>query len=374
MRYWGVWVLLAQAVYAGPVLRFSHSQIDGNSEGTVVLGSKGELIFRIENIGDQDTAGGKLKAISVLGPGKFSTAEVALPSLAAGETLDFQDSAFQLELTEVNHTEPFVIGILEWSLDEGVSGEYAFLFDILRADLTVKDYDFGQEVGIKPGESGNLYLWFKNTGSEKIQNAILSPSPVACVSQVSGQLEIDQLEVGEVKRIDSPLQVEIDPGCVDGDLVKIGLSGKYESQILEVTLETEAGFRAGLIRRRNVSLSGLNLPCPDYQTVIQKISFPYKGSIIDLGIDIDLKHTYISDLNIKLRHPGGQEVTLHNHTGGSSHDIKQRYGMDGMAIADLSKFIGLEASGDWELVIYDYTSPDPGVLQAVNLEIEGYLN
>ncbi len=63
-----------------------------------------------------------------------------------------------------------------------------------------------------------------------------------------------------------------------------------------------------------------------------------------MTVDLNVTHTYIGDLNIKLISPTGESVVLHNNSGSSSNNILKSYTVD---------YTGIESKGTWQLKVYD---------------------
>jgi subtilisin-like proprotein convertase family protein len=78
---------------------------------------------------------------------------------------------------------------------------------------------------------------------------------------------------------------------------------------------------------------------------------------------VDITHTWISDLIVKLTSPGGTEVTLHNRGGGSADNINRTY--------YLPEFIGENSVGTWTLYVSDNFPDDVGELQEWTLTMGG---
>jgi subtilisin-like proprotein convertase family protein len=96
-------------------------------------------------------------------------------------------------------------------------------------------------------------------------------------------------------------------------------------------------------------------------------------NIGDLDVEIDISHTWISDLEVTVTSPHGTSVRLHNRTGDDSDDIVGTYDDDGSLTPDgpgvLSDFNGESVNGTWTLYITDNASQDTGSLNVWNLKI-----
>ena len=101
-------------------------------------------------------------------------------------------------------------------------------------------------------------------------------------------------------------------------------------------------------------------------------------------VGLDIAHTYIDDLIIKLRSPSGTEITLLNRICSSQDNIYVTFDQDATSSSlpcpptsgaayrpyqSLSAFVGENASGNWTLTISDLASNDGGQLKNWGLEI-----
>ncbi len=97
------------------------------------------------------------------------------------------------------------------------------------------------------------------------------------------------------------------------------------------------------------------------QDVTDTIAVSSSGNVASVSVDLNITHTYISDLKVDLVAPDGTIETLHNRSGGSSDDIISTY---------TPSFNGTSISGTWTLKINDdYPSADDGVLNSWTLTI-----
>ena len=113
----------------------------------------------------------------------------------------------------------------------------------------------------------------------------------------------------------------------------------------------------------------LSLAIPDNNAVgaTQSLTVSQTGQLTNVSVKIQIKHSYIGDLQVILYHPDGTAVTLHNRTGGSKDDLVQTYGTGGLAINALSSLKTKSAAGAWKLLIRDRAAVDIGTLVRVEL-------
>ena len=137
----------------------------------------------------------------------------------------------------------------------------------------------------------------------------------------------------------------------------------------------------------------LNLPNIGTITSTINITTSYPISSVKIA-NFTLQHTYVNDLNVKLKSPNGTEITLYNHDGGSSATsnfdaVFSNATFDDDALADigsssrpytdtyvpasgfLADYIQTNANGDWHLIFSDAVPGDDGVLHQWALSICG---
>ena len=109
------------------------------------------------------------------------------------------------------------------------------------------------------------------------------------------------------------------------------------------------------------------LAIPDRDSAVSNtIEFTDPGNIVNLRVTIDIRHTYIGNLRVELVSPAGRSVTLHNHDGGSSDDLRKTYST--ATIPALKAFLGTPLAGRWQLRVTDSWALDTGTLTSWRLD------
>ena len=121
-------------------------------------------------------------------------------------------------------------------------------------------------------------------------------------------------------------------------------------------------------------------------TITSTLNIPSGGTISDVNITINVKHTYINDLTATLISPSGTEVQLYARpcTDTAIQNIIATFDDAGIAVvcgtnpgisgtvqpkSALSAFNGLNSTGTWTLKIADAFNQDGGVLNSWSLNI-----
>ena len=103
-----------------------------------------------------------------------------------------------------------------------------------------------------------------------------------------------------------------------------------------------------------------NVTISDFATVSSSVNVSGRSSIGDIDIAVDIKHTYIGDLIVKIIAPDGKSATLHNRTGGSADNINQTYSISASAV-------GNSGNGTWRLQVQDQAGGDTGYIDSWTL-------
>jgi subtilisin-like proprotein convertase family protein len=95
--------------------------------------------------------------------------------------------------------------------------------------------------------------------------------------------------------------------------------------------------------------------------ITSEIPLSNAGTVASLEVEVNVTHTYIGDLRIKLECPSGTAAILHDRTGGSANDIHQTY--------QVTACTGQAMAGTWKLTVSDHYSRDTGTLDDWTLRI-----
>jgi extracellular elastinolytic metalloproteinase len=112
-----------------------------------------------------------------------------------------------------------------------------------------------------------------------------------------------------------------------------------------------------------------DLPIPDNQPsgIRSTLTISQTGRIKELIVSVDIEHTYIGDLQVKLTAPNGGSAILHNRGGASTNNLVRSY--SDTDTSDLSALVGQQTQGAWVLEIADLAAVDVGKLRRWGLDI-----
>ncbi len=115
-----------------------------------------------------------------------------------------------------------------------------------------------------------------------------------------------------------------------------------------------------------------DVPIRDKQTSMIQVAVGDSRPIRSIEVDVDIEHTYVGDLVVRLLPPqgqGGESVSLHKKDqGGSSDDLVETYGL--ARIPELADLRGKSLPGLWTLEVHDSYAQDEGKIRSFGLTLE----
>lgn len=116
--------------------------------------------------------------------------------------------------------------------------------------------------------------------------------------------------------------------------------------------------------------SAPNLAIPDNQSggVTDVITIAESGIVKRIRVSVEITHTFIGDLVVRLTSPTGATEFLHVREGGSADDLIETYDSD--RVSELNNLTGRPMMGVWVLNVSDRARADRGNLRKWKIEIE----
>jgi hypothetical protein len=138
---------------------------------------------------------------------------------------------------------------------------------------------------------------------------------------------------------------------------------------------------------------GFNIPIPDASTLTRSLWIPAGAGVVrDVAVNLSITHEFLNDIEVVLRHvPSNRSVTLFTDVGGTDPGgfmirlndlaftdigavttpangfIVGEFNPEGAAV--LSTFDGVDATGEWQLLVTDDANADFGNLISWSLDI-----
>ncbi|MEK6300588.1 MAG: M36 family metallopeptidase [Acidobacteriota bacterium] len=112
---------------------------------------------------------------------------------------------------------------------------------------------------------------------------------------------------------------------------------------------------------------GLAIPDNVPAGVSSSITIGQAGTAQGLKVGVDITHTFIGDLRVELVAPSGQQVLLHDKSGGSEDNLIRSF--DSVSSPALAPMIGQGIQGNWTLRVRDLAAQDVGKLNRWSLDL-----
>ena len=106
--------------------------------------------------------------------------------------------------------------------------------------------------------------------------------------------------------------------------------------------------------------SNVSIPDATPSGIVSTATAAQSGAITEMVIEVDIAHTFVSDLRVELRH-NGKAVLLHNRTGGGADNL--------VGSATITAFNGQDISGNWQLFVSDNAAQDVGKINNWRLKV-----
>lgn len=153
-----------------------------------------------------------------------------------------------------------------------------------------------------------------------------------------------------------------DGGCRGEDITRISLLASYIPQITDQEPEQPTEPTQPVLPNQFESTVNLNIPDRSSLGISDTLEVTTTAQDRLILVHLNISHTYIGDLVVKLTAPSGKTVTLHSRAGGSSDDIKKIYYVTS-AFKD-------EKAGKYSLKVQDLATRDIGTLNSWAIEFK----
>ena len=158
------------------------------------------------------------------------------------------------------------------------------------------------------------------------------------------------------------------------------LNGKSTSGDWKLMVSDHAGVDVGKLRRWDLSIQlastrhidqdsspSVAIPDNDPAGISDSIDIKATGNISDIKVWVDITHTWIGDLRVKLATPAGGEIILHERSGRSQDNLIKTYSAENLAA--INALVGRSAQGTWTLWVTDLAGRDVGKLNRWGLKL-----
>lgn len=111
----------------------------------------------------------------------------------------------------------------------------------------------------------------------------------------------------------------------------------------------------------------LSIPDNKAAGVSSTIAIAQSGTVAEIKVSVDIKHSYIGDLRVVLISPAGRSTVLHPQLGGSTDNLVTTY--DSTVPGILGDMVGQPIMGIWTLNVSDRARIDVGKLRKWSIEL-----
>ena len=148
----------------------------------------------------------------------------------------------------------------------------------------------------------------------------------------------------------------------NGHSRKYGYGRVNAKKAVELALSAPAGDVTSHSTRRAVAIR-------DLQTARLELEVAGGRKIKSLRVGVDIEHTWIGDLVVRVIPPHGVPILLHDREGGGTQNLRQTY--DEVSTPDLGALRGKSPRGRWGLEVEDRAKEDEGRVRRFKLEVGG---
>jgi len=158
------------------------------------------------------------------------------------------------------------------------------------------------------------------------------------------------------------------------------LNGKSVSGDWKLMVSDHAGIDVGKLRRWDLAIQlastrqiekennpSLAIPDNDPAGISDSMDIIASGNISDIKVWVDITHTWVGDLRVKLAMPGRGDIILHDRSGGSQDNLIKTYSAENLPA--IKSIVGQSAQGTWTLGVTDLAGRDLGKLNRWGLKL-----
>lgn len=138
-----------------------------------------------------------------------------------------------------------------------------------------------------------------------------------------------------------------------------GVSGRVLDRGMGVSGATVRARLANSFATRNPNLA---IPDDVPAGVSDALTIGGGGLIQTVSVFVNITHPFRGDLRLRLRHPDGTEVLLHDRTGDFADNLITSYPDETAPVDSMATLTGKAIAGTWRLYVADQAWPDSGTL------------
>ena len=148
----------------------------------------------------------------------------------------------------------------------------------------------------------------------------------------------------------------------DGRSRKYGFGRVNAQKAVALALPEPAGDVTTVTATRAVAIK-------DLATATLPLEVADARKVKSVRVGVDIEHTWIGDLVVRVKPPRADAIVLHDRTGGGTHNLHATY--DEVSTPALKALRGKSAAGKWVLEVEDKAREDTGRIRRFALEVRG---
>ena len=118
-----------------------------------------------------------------------------------------------------------------------------------------------------------------------------------------------------------PLPAAADPVSADARKLQIALVDAATGELVKTVSAALTVLPQGLQDLPFENTNPIAIPDNNSAGITSLINVPDAATAFAVTVSVDISHSWIGDLTVKLRSPTGTEYTLHNKEGGSADNL-----------------------------------------------------
>ena len=167
--------------------------------------------------------------------------------------------------------------------------------------------------------------------------------------------EYARVRSAELKKVDPP------PVEICGDMEDNDGNGKFDCEDVACADAPLCQPDPTVFTETYSSSDAQDIPDNDDSGIALPLSVDQPGVISELTLNVDVKHSWIGDVEIILEAPNGDIAIIKEKGFAAGTKFKESI--------KLTDFAGIDAAGTWELYVSDVNAGDEGTVQSWGLEI-----
>ena len=209
--------------------------------------------------------------------------------------------------------------------------------------------------------------------SVDITHTYIGDLRVTLISPAGTSVTLHDRDGGSANDIHALFDIQSVPGlhAMTGESVQ----GKWVLHVQDLAAADRGRLKSwslDISGRENATITveespGIIIPDNTQGGIERTLAVSAAGQLDSIEVELDITHTYISDLIVELISPENSAILLHNRSGGSSNNIIKKFTLTNTSGFQVLR--GESITGDWRLQVSDHAGADQGKLNRWALKL-----